>query len=123
MKFKGATIKINIYLNILIYFSIDIQRKKMPLHLHEFSVEDWILHDRAHPHHKMTFFISLAYQNKETMHDELMHISDPTSPRYGQHYSLERLRSTFSISDASLLKITEFMEDIHDSIVEVNTGR
>ena len=95
----------------------------MPLHLNHFDVGDWVPHKNAHPEHKTTFFVSLAYQNKAEMHQELMEISDPNHSRYGLHYSLEKLRSTFSVSADKLREVTEFFQGITDSTIEVNEGR
>ncbi|KAF7318724.1 Peptidase S53 domain-containing protein [Mycena chlorophos] len=82
--------------------------------------EPHIVHDRRHPAHVARFppvrrldsdaeaglksiplRIGLAQQNLDSLEAHLLAVSDPTSPTYGQHWSAQRVASTFAPSRES----------------------
>ncbi|KAF7318745.1 Peptidase S53 domain-containing protein [Mycena chlorophos] len=81
-----------------------------------FRDEHHLVHDRRHPAHVARFppvrrldaevqsiplRIGLAQQNLDSLEAHLLAVSDPASSTYGQHWSAERVASTFAPSQES----------------------
>lgn len=61
--------------------------------------------------HSQTFSmrIGLTQQNLEHSSRYLMDVSDPTSPSYGQHWTVEQIKDTFSPSNKTIKAVIEWL--------------
>ncbi|KAI1796826.1 subtilisin-like protein [Ganoderma leucocontextum] len=62
----------------------------------------WSLHRRADPNTVIPLSIALRQSNLHNLDDYLLQIADPTSSKYGQHWTPERVAKTFQPSKESL---------------------
>lgn len=64
------------------------------------------------PHHEiLPVRIGMQQQNLDRGHDLLMEVSDPSSARYGQHYSPEEVADVFAPSANAVETIREWLHD------------
>lgn len=53
----------------------------------------WEKEQPVQPHTPFQLTLALKLRNQEQLHDRLMEVSDPTSPKYGQHYSKQEVET------------------------------
>jgi tripeptidyl-peptidase-1 len=58
---------------------------------------------------RMHFSIGLKQQNLELLDPELMAVSTPHSPRFGQHYSAQDVATLFAASNTTISTVMDWM--------------
>ena len=76
----------------------------------------WSLHRRADPDTIIPLSIALRQSNLHNLDDYLLEIADPTSPKYGQRWTPERVAKTFRPSK-------EFVDTVHAWLVNDGVDR
>lgn len=64
------------------------------------SSSEWKFIHRSHPNNAISLVFAVKQRNVDMLDDLLMQVSDPTSPRYGQHLSFEQVGEIFRDDDA-----------------------
>ncbi|KOS19866.1 Tripeptidyl-peptidase sed1 [Escovopsis weberi] len=69
----------------------------------------WIKRGSLDPNTKVPVRIALKQQNLEKGLDYLLEVSDPTSKKYGQHYTPDQVVGLFAPSEDSVSTVTEWL--------------
>lgn len=96
-----------IFLALLSAFLLLLQISNA-VHLKQFESDDFLHEQHLPDEHQIKFYVVLSYNNPAAMHDELMEISDPVSPRYGQHLSVDELKRKYSQSSESVSEVLDY---------------
>ena len=85
----------------------------------------WLRHRDASPEEPINLRIGLPQRNLEHGHRFIAEISDPSSPKYGQHWSPERIIDTFGPSDDAVQAVTDWLvsSGIKPSRIRPSPGR
>ncbi|TBU33294.1 subtilisin-like protein [Dichomitus squalens] len=76
--------------------------------------QGWSLHRRADPDTVIPLSIALRQSNLGNLDDYLLEIADPTSPKYGQHWTPARVAQTFRPSKESVDAVRTWL--VHDGV-------
>lgn len=94
---------------VLLYLVQSAQAAVIPSHeVHErrnASPPGWKRGARLERHLALPVRIVLAQSNMEDLHDYLMQVSEPFSPEYGQHWTLDKVRNMFAPSKDTREKV------------------
>ncbi|KAJ3302537.1 hypothetical protein HDV03_004904 [Kappamyces sp. JEL0829] len=71
----------------------------------------WSEQSAAPLDYTMNLQIGLKQQNMEKLHQELLTVSDPKSPRYGQHLTKAQVESLVAPSAESVAAVTKWLHD------------
>lgn len=71
--------------------------------------KEWLKHDRAPSEHKMTLRISLSQPKFSELEGHLYAVSDPESPRYGQHLSKQQVEELSAPSTEGLEAVNDWL--------------
>jgi tripeptidyl-peptidase I len=83
----------------------------------------WVVDGEPDPEFVVRFTVALRHRNVDLMEKELMAVSDPRSPRYGQHYSLEQVTKLFGPLERDSKKAVEWLETYAQGSVDISKGR
>lgn len=64
--------------------------------------------------------IALKQRNLDNLHDYLMQVSDPDSPKYGQHWTPEKVRDEFAPSQDTRNAVIEWLDNSGIAIHRIN---
>ena len=70
----------------------------------------WVKRDRVHGDVKLPMRIGLVQSNLEKGPDYLMAVSDPTSAKYGNHFSVEEVTEIFAPSQSRVDSVRTWLE-------------
>ncbi|KAK3321723.1 Pro-kumamolisin, activation domain-containing protein [Apodospora peruviana] len=73
------------------------------------NLEAWVRREPADSRAILPIRIGLKQSNLDTGHNLLMDISDPKSPNYGKHLTLEKVTSLFAPTDTSVDKVRSWL--------------
>ncbi|KAF8514826.1 tripeptidyl peptidase A, partial [Hysterangium stoloniferum] len=71
--------------------------------------KEWIKHSPAPPDQVLTLRISLVQPNFDTLEEHLYAVSDPASPRYGQHLSKHLVQELVAPSPEGLSSVNDWL--------------
>ncbi|KAF8592739.1 tripeptidyl peptidase A [Ramaria rubella] len=74
-----------------------------------FPPKEWIKQEPAPPDHTMTLRINLAQPDFHALEGHLYAVSDPDSPRYGQHLSKEHVQELAAPSPQGLSAVNDWL--------------
>lgn len=86
--------------------------RRSPYILHEkraMEPVDWVKSRRVDPNWVLPMRFGLVQSNLDKLEDMLMSVSDPSSPRYGQHFTPEEVIKTFAPSKESISAVTDWL--------------
>ena len=66
---------------------------------------------RLEAHRNLTIRVGLVQENLHELEETLTSVSHPTSPRYGQHWSAERVAEHFAPSEATVSAVKNWLMD------------
>ncbi|KAH9942399.1 subtilisin-like protein [Epithele typhae] len=69
----------------------------------------WTLHRRADPDTRIPLSIALRQENIDQLESFLLAIADPSSPSYGQHWSVADVAAAFRPSDAAFTAVRAWL--------------
>jgi tripeptidyl-peptidase-1 len=80
---------------------------------------------RVEPHRNLTIRIGLAQQNLHQLEEELMSVSQPESPTYGQHWSPERVAEHFAPNKATISAVRSWLTEAgcHPDLLQLSTSK
>ncbi|CAF0856154.1 unnamed protein product [Adineta steineri] len=84
-------------------YVIHERREHLPLH--------WNKHDKADRNVILPMRIGLVQQNLENMEEELMKVSDPTSPNYGRHLTPAQVADMFAPKQETIDCVLQWLEN------------
>lgn len=71
----------------------------------------WTPRAPIHPEAILPVRIGLAQSNLHNAHEWLQAVSDPKSPQFGQHWSLEKVRDTFAPTEVTINAVRDWLHD------------
>jgi len=80
------------------------------------STGEWVQAGAPDSNMILRFTISLHHRNVDVMEKELLAISDPTNPRYGQYYSFEQVNELVAPSDEQVEAVVRWVENFGSPI-------
>lgn len=87
------------------------------------SLNGWVAAGQPDPDFELRFTVVLRRQNEHLMEGELMAVSDPRSPRYGKHYSLQEVADKFGASDEVINMVEKWLRPAARGIIDISRGR
>ena len=89
------------------------------------ATKHWTMGERAEAGETMTVHVMMKHSERAVaaLEATLYAVSDPDSPRYGQHLSLDELAELTPISDAAVAAVTRFFDAEGVASVEANPNR
>ncbi|KAF7375426.1 Alkaline serine protease AorO [Mycena sanguinolenta] len=85
----------------------------------------WHKRDRVPGDHRLSMTFALAQPNLAHGHDLLMEISDPDSPRYGQHFTHAEIAALFAPGDDAIAAVREWLHsfDVHPERISISPDK
>ena len=80
---------------------------------------EWVKQRPAPPDHGMTLRISLKQPNFNKLEEHLYAVSDPASPRYGQHLSKEQVQDLVAPSSHGLSVVNDWLASMGFNVHEL----
>ena len=74
------------------------------------STGEWVVYDAPDPKLALRFTINLHHRNLDVLEKELLAVSDPKNPRYGQYYTLEQVNDLVGPSDEHVNAVIQWVE-------------
>ena len=75
----------------------------------DFTPPEWVKQSRAPSNTMVSVRLGIAQRNIELGHEYLMDISDPRSPNFGKHWTMEKISDTFSPTKETVNAVREWL--------------
>ncbi|KAJ9220584.1 hypothetical protein DTO271D3_4637 [Paecilomyces variotii] len=85
----------------------------------------WSEGERIYRKTSLPMRIGLTQSNLDRGHDLLMEVSDHTSPKYGQHYTIEEIHDLFAPSEESVQSVRDWLESagVHGDRITLSANK